>query len=374
MLLRNLVLKAGGRTAYNPPPWRPMFAHRAVARARSGAARRWIGRAFALVATLCVMAGAWFYLTLPDVTSLATRNPNVTSFMALREEAYRDAGQRVPTRRQAWVPLREISPNLIDAVLMAEDTAFYQHDGVDYHELWESLKRDWREKRLSRGASTITQQLAKNLYLSPSRTPLRKVRELVIARRLERELSKRRILELYLNVVEWGRDLYGVEAAARRYFDVRARDLTPAQSALLAGMLINPIRYSPSPPAPRLKRRQRIILERMVRFGRISPQEYRVALGLAPSAPPPPPVSLVDTADDLVDDEADGLAKPPAFSPPPAPPPPESNELLGAQGLGPAPLPSAPAPPPHAPQELSGAQGLGPAPLPSVVPGPSSFH
>ncbi len=275
----------------------------AVTRRKAGPVRRWMARLALVLAAAAVAAGAYIYLSLPDVTTLKTRNPAATAFMALRDQEYREAGGRVPRRRQAWVPLRRISPHVVNAVLLAEDAAFYQHDGVDYHELWESMKLDWRERRLSRGASTITQQLAKNLYLSPSRSPVRKFRELLIARRLEAALNKSRILELYLNVVEWGRNLYGVEAAARAYFDVPARDLTPAQSALLAGMLVNPIRYSPLTPSRRLTHRQHLILQRMVRFGRISPQEYRIALGLERLAPPPGPELIPDAPTDELDAE-----------------------------------------------------------------------
>src|SRR6267143_2517694 len=117
-----------------------------------------------------------------------------------------------------------ISPSLKRAVLVAEDAAFWQHDGVDYAELQKSIELDWARGQLLRGASTITQQLAKNLYLSPSRNPLRKLRELIIARRLEAELKKARILELYLNVIEWGDGIYGVEAAARTYFGSSAAE------------------------------------------------------------------------------------------------------------------------------------------------------
>jgi len=271
----------------------------------------WLAVCFA---TAFVAAGAWVYFTLPDVASLKARNPPRTALMALRDRQYREAG-KVPPRRQTWVPLRAVSPHLVNAVLMAEDTAFYQHDGVDYHEVWESIKLDWREKRLSRGASTITQQLARTLYLSPERSPLRKFRELLIARRLEAHLSKSRILELYLNVVEWGRNIYGAEAAAQVYFHVPAGDLTPAQSALLAGMLINPIRYSPLAPSTRLARRKQIILGRMVRFGRISHDEYRVAMGLKPSAPPPPEPSEEEFLDEGAEDEPRG--PPPLFKPEP---------------------------------------------------------
>lgn len=300
-----------------------------VRRKRGSAARRWLARAAVFAAAGAVAVGAYVYFTLPDVRPLKTRNPSTTAFMALREQEYRSRGS-LPRRRQDWAPLRAISPHLIDAVLMAEDTAFYQHDGVDYHEVWESLKVDWREKKLSRGASTITQQLAKNLYLSPERSPLRKLRELLIARRLETELSKSRILELYLNVVEWGRHLYGAEAAAEAYFGVPAREITPAQSALLAGMLINPVRYTPLAPSPRLLRRQRIVLDRMVRFGRISRQDYRIALGLESLAPSPVPEAVLDApGDGLAEDES--VAEPPVSDPAPL------TELAESPASDPAP-------------------------------------
>jgi monofunctional biosynthetic peptidoglycan transglycosylase len=274
---------------------------------------------------------AYVYLTLPDVRGLKTKNPTRTAFMALREREYRDREGRSPKRQQTWVPLKRISPNLVDAVLVAEDAAFYQHDGVDYHELWESMKINWKDRKMRRGGSTITQQLAKNLYLSPDRSVTRKARELLIARRLEQELGKRRILELYLNVVEWGRNVYGAEEAAKRYYGVRARDLTPAQSATLAGMLINPIRYSPLTPSSRLSRRKRIILERMAKYGKITQQEYRVAMGIEPprieaerpeptqpilTRPAPEPRSVAEALDESLGDD-EPSAEPPAAELPP---------------------------------------------------------
>jgi monofunctional biosynthetic peptidoglycan transglycosylase len=292
---------------------------------RRGRQSRPVRRALAwlllAVGTATLALGAYVYLTLPDVRGLKTKNPARTAFMALREREYRGREGRAPKRQQTWVPLKRISPNLVDAVLLAEDAGFYQHDGVDYHELWESVKLNWRDRRMRRGASTITQQLAKNLYLSPERTITRKARELLIARRLEHDLGKRRILEIYLNVVEWGRNLYGAEEAARRYFGVPARDLTPAQSATLAGMLINPIRYSPLAPSSRLARRKRIILERMAQYGKITQQEYRLAMGLEPPrheptrpAPEPPPV--IEPLDDALGED-EPIAEPPAAEPPP---------------------------------------------------------
>ena len=205
---------------------------------------------------------AYEYLTLPDVRPLQAANPLMTAFMALRARDAR-AGGLTPRHIQRWVGYRYISPELKRAVLVAEDDAFWQHEGVDYEQLQESFEMDWTRGRLVRGASTITQQLAKNLYLSPSRNPLRKLRELVIARRLEAELRKTRILELYLNVIEWGDRLYGAEAAARHYFHTSASALGPSESALLAAAIINPRVLNPARPSARLVRRQQLILRRM---------------------------------------------------------------------------------------------------------------
>ena len=154
------------------------------------------------------------------------------------------------------------------AVIVAEDAKFWQHDGVDYEETRLSLEQDWASGHLMRGASTISQQLAKNLYLSPSRNPARKFTELLITRRLEAELTKRRIFELYLNLIEWGDGVWGAEAAARAYFGEPASALSAEQAALLAGAIINPRIYSPAHPNGRLLRRQQIILARM---GEVTP-------------------------------------------------------------------------------------------------------
>jgi monofunctional biosynthetic peptidoglycan transglycosylase len=205
---------------------------------------------------------------------MATTNPTLTAFMELRLDQAHARG--TPARIvQRWVDYRGISPDLKRAVLVAEDSAFWQHDGVDYDELQKSIELDWERGQFTRGASTITQQLAKNLYLSPSRNPIRKLRELIIARRLEAELTKSRILELYLNVIEWGDGIYGIEAASRAYFNVSASALGPSESALLAGAIINPRVLNPAKPTVRLLRRQQMILRRM---GKASPPvEFRGA-------------------------------------------------------------------------------------------------
>jgi monofunctional biosynthetic peptidoglycan transglycosylase len=205
---------------------------------------------------------AYVYLTLPDVRALRTRNPKSTAFMELREQEAAHAGHQL-RHYQRWVPYTRISQNLKRAVLVAEDDAFWQHEGVDMEQLKISIRNDIEQGKPIRGGSTITQQLAKNLYLSPSRDPVRKLRELIIARRLEAELPKARIFEIYLNVIEWGDGIWGAEAAARTYFGTSAASLSPAQAALLAGAIINPHTYSPAHPNARLLRRQRIILSRM---------------------------------------------------------------------------------------------------------------
>jgi len=217
--------------------------------------------ALALAATGFGLA-CYFYLTLPDVRSLATVNPTSTAFMELRDaEAAADA--RTPRRQQHWVPYARISPHLKRAVLAAEDSAFWQHEGVDTQQIRVAIQDSLEHGTAPRGGSTITQQLAKNLYLSPTRNPSRKLAELIIARRLEATLSKTRIFEIYLNVIEWGDQVWGAEAAARTYFGVSAASLTPDQAALLAGAIVNPRVLNPAVPSARLRRRQQIILARM---------------------------------------------------------------------------------------------------------------
>ncbi len=223
---------------------------------------RLIGQGVAAILAIVFAGAAYIYLTLPDVRSLRTENPETTAFMELRDREARAAGQE-PRRQQRWIPYARISSNLTRAVLVTEDSAFWDHDGVDYEQVKESIGLNFDRMEFVRGGSTITQQLAKNLYLSPSKDPIRKLRELIIARRLEAELSKRRILELYLNVIEWGDQVYGAEAAARRYFRKSASTLTAEESALLAGAIRNPRLLDPGSPSTRLRRLQHLILSRM---------------------------------------------------------------------------------------------------------------
>src|SRR5262249_36498322 len=221
-------------------------------------------------------------LSLPDVRALRTANPSSTAFMRLREQEGH-AG-----RDQRWVPYARISQNLKRAVIVTEDSAYWQHDGVDYDQLRDAVETNWERGEFARGASTITQQLAKNLYLSPSKNPLRKVKEVLITRRLEVELTKQRILEIYLNVIEWGDGVWGAEAAARRYFHKSAAELTTSEAALLAGAIANPHIMDPGHPSKRLRVRQVMIMRRM---GAVTPPPVIVEPALPVLVPETPLVT-----------------------------------------------------------------------------------
>lgn len=243
---------------------------------------RRIGRAVIALLAMGFGYAAFIYLTLPDVRPLRTSNPESTAFIELRMREARARGEQ-PKRIQRWAPYARISSNLTRAVLVAEDSRFWTHEGIDIDELKESIEANIERMEFARGGSTITQQLAKNLYLSPSKNPVRKLRELLIARRLEAELSKQRILELYLNVVEWGDGIYGAEAAARTYFRKSAADLSASESALLAGALTNARLLNPAHPTARLRRRQAMVMRRM---GAVTPPVAAGPIIQAPTGVP----------------------------------------------------------------------------------------
>jgi monofunctional biosynthetic peptidoglycan transglycosylase len=196
--------------------------------------------------------------------------------MRQRWNEARAAGKE-PKRMQQWVSLDEISERLVQAVVMGEDASFFRHNGFDFYEIKESIRRNIERGRFARGASTITQQLAKNLFLTTERSLHRKLKEAILTYRLERDLSKRRILEVYLNIIEWGEDVYGVEAAARIYFGKRASRLGAAESALLAAMIPNPRLFHPSKGMAALKIRQERILGWMKAAGHLSESECEAA-------------------------------------------------------------------------------------------------
>jgi monofunctional biosynthetic peptidoglycan transglycosylase len=207
-------------------------------------------------------------ITLPygAVVRLKSANPLETAFMKERREQGTERGKRFKLR-QRWVSLADISKDLINAVIVAEDGTFWSHEGFDWYEFRESVERDIKEGRAARGASTITQQLVKNLFLSSSKNPLRKVKEWILTWYMEQELSKSRILELYLNVIEWGNGVFGIEAASEYYFGKPASQLSRDEAARLAAIIPSPRRFRANEDTRYVARRSHLILERMAARG-----------------------------------------------------------------------------------------------------------
>jgi monofunctional biosynthetic peptidoglycan transglycosylase len=280
-------------------------------RPRPGVAARWGAAAGALILAAITLQAALAASAFP-VRELATRTPRATAFMRQRDAEFRRAGRRLAID-QRWIPYERVSPLLRRAVLVAEDDAFFTHGGLDWNEIQASARRNLEAGRIVRGGSTITQQLARNLYLGEERTLSRKLKEAFLALRIERALSKRRIFELYLNLIEWGDGIYGAEAAAQRYFGVSAADLGPREAVLLAAVIINPRRYSPLDPGRRIQRRVRLIAARLRRRGDLDEDGYRLAI----AAPlPPAPVGSVPVAPETTG--VDSIAPAPAAPAAPA--------------------------------------------------------
>ena len=227
-----------------------------------------------LIIGLCLPIGALLFfwlLAMPDVSILRATNPIVTTLMETRRAQATEQGRTIG-RHWTWVPLSRISPSLRHAVVAAEDASFFTHEGFDWEGIKNAAKYNIEAGEFKRGGSTITQQLAKNLYLSPERSLLRKAREALITRSLEQHLTKERILELYLNVAEWGQGVYGAEAAARHHFKKSSHDLTADEAAWLAAILPSPRRYDPLRETTFLTRRHNRILKWITRG---SPQAPR---------------------------------------------------------------------------------------------------
>ena len=264
-----------------------------------------------IAAVVMVAAGGfvlWLGFVWPPPSWWQTHWPAQTAFMAMRSQ-HQGASREATPRRYAPVPADSMSPWLSKAATAGEDDAFYLHHGIDYRalreaigyrraafswsnprdraELWRALGRAWPRRDRLRGASTITQQLARNLYLSPSRNPLRKLKEAVIAYRLEWALDKSRILALYLNVAEFGPNLWGVEAASERYFGKPANRLSLDQAALLIATLPHPLTSNPSFRPGRTRWRQQLILLKLGGAPVVVPPEESEEP--APVLPGPPP-------------------------------------------------------------------------------------
>lgn len=223
---------------------------------------------------------AYEFFTFPSISKLRSENPVTTSMIEHRLSEVRADGKEAK-KYQIWMPIEQISPHLHRAVLAGEDARFFEHNGFD----WDAIEKAWEEAQregekeakaegdydpeswippmpsFKRGASTLTQQLAKNLYLSEDRNFLRKGREALITYFLERELSKKRIMEIYLNVIEWGDGIYGAEAASRFYFNKSASNLSANEAAYLSAMIPSPLNvFNPKKNPKRVVRRQKAIL------------------------------------------------------------------------------------------------------------------
>jgi monofunctional biosynthetic peptidoglycan transglycosylase len=290
------------------------------------ARRRQVRRALTILAAL--VAGGIALLAILWVA----RNPPTTALIEQRKAEAARARRRYRPQ-QAWVPLERMSRRLVEAVVAAEDAKFFGHGGFDWEALEDAARHDLARGRFARGASTITQQLAKNLYLGTEKSLLRKAKEAVLAAKLERALPKRRILALYLNVVEWGDGVFGAEAGARHHLGASAGSLTTAQAVLMASMLPAPRKADLAHPSAWLRRRAVGLLDRLHAEKRITDDEHRSASAelerlLAGPAP------AVDEPDVPSDDEE---AAPPAVSAPSVGPDPAREPAMG---------PSEPEPPP----------------------------
>lgn len=229
--------------------------------------KKLIGLSFLLLA---VFVG--FHFIYPDVSKLKKENPKKSAFMEYREAEWAREGKKYKIR-QIWVPYGAVSPYLIKAVLIGEDDKFWQHEGFDYEAMQKAIEKDIKAKKFKLGGSTISQQLAKNLYLSPSKNPVRKIREAIITWRMERTLSKKRLLELYLNVAEWGdAGIFGIEAASRHYYGKSASALGPEEASRLAAVLPNPRKFNPLGSSRYVVNRSGLIYNIMVRRGIVVPE------------------------------------------------------------------------------------------------------
>jgi len=244
--------------------------------------RRWLLVPVIFLSFLLVLACGvvvwilWITRGLPDEKAIKSYRPCVST------EVRGADGRLVLTlskgQNRLWKPLRSISPRLVEAVITAEDDTFFEHEGVRPEQIRKAFWDNIEAGRYKRGGSTITQQLAKNAFLSREKTLSRKVKEYFLARRIEKVLPKKRILELYLNLVEWGQDIYGAETAARHYFNKPASALNLAEGALLAGMLPNPRYYNPFERPEKVREKQKWVLDLMLHNKVIDADEHRAAL------------------------------------------------------------------------------------------------
>ena len=259
---------------------------------------------FLILISVLLLNVMWYFF-FPDVSKLKKENPKKTSFMEYREQEWQKKGKNIISR-QNWVQLSRISSYLTKAVLIGEDDKFYKHEGFDFEAIQKAVEKDIKEKKFKFGGSTISQQLAKNLYLSPSKNPLRKLKEVILTWRIERNLTKKRILELYLNVAECGEGIFGIEAASYHYYGKPASALNPEESARLASVLPNPRKYNPLGTSKYVASRSAIIYNIMVKRGIVIPDYEEIMEGARDAKPDstenPPTASQDKNIDDAKSD------------------------------------------------------------------------
>jgi len=238
---------------------------------------------FALILSVVLFPCLLYSLLMPDISKLKKENPKKTALMEYRERVSKEKGKKYRVY-QTWVPFPKISPYLVKAVLIAEDDKFWKHEGFDYEAIQKALEKDLKAKKFKFGGSTITQQLARNLYLSPEKSVIRKISEAIITWRMEKILSKKRILEVYLNVVEWGEGIFGAEAASRHYYQKPSSELTPEEAARLASVLPNPRKYNPLGDQRYVINRSNLIYSIMIQRGIVIP-EYKEVTGESEFSP-----------------------------------------------------------------------------------------
>ncbi|MBI5588241.1 MAG: monofunctional biosynthetic peptidoglycan transglycosylase [Deltaproteobacteria bacterium] len=224
-----------------------------------------------ILPALAFSVAALYFFAVPDVSFLVKENPLKTSLMRFREAEWKAKGREKDVY-QTWVPYSRISPYLVKATLISEDDKFWSHEGFDYDAIQRAIEKDIKAGKFKAGGSTISQQLAKNLFLTPEKSAFRKFREALITWKIERTLSKKRILELYLNVAEWGDGVYGAEAASRHYFGKSASGLTAMEAARLSVVLPSPRRLNASGDQKYVNSRAEIIYDIMVKRGIVVPE------------------------------------------------------------------------------------------------------
>jgi monofunctional biosynthetic peptidoglycan transglycosylase len=230
-----------------------------------------------ILAGLVVMSTLWFYFSLPDVAYLVKANPKTTAFMELRK-AQAEVKNNQYRLKQTWVNFETIPVLFKKAIRITEDASFYDHKGVDWVELQNSIKKNMKARRFARGGSTISQQLAKNIYLSADKSLFRKFKELFIAYRLEKALSKDRIFHIYLNVIEFGPGVFGVQAASRYHFNKDVDNLNLAEIVRLTAVIPQPLSISASADSSWLKWKSRWILNKLKIYKYITEEQYNAVI------------------------------------------------------------------------------------------------